>query len=83
MRYGPNYNTIRGNMIANNTYGINVEGSSNNEIIGNIIMNKHYVGIDIHSYSMDNVLYHNNFVNNENQVLFELSTSSAEWNKRM
>lgn len=75
--YDPsNNNTISGNIIANNgagTYGggISLHGFYNT-ISGNNITNN-YRGIGLHSvYPMasDNFIYHNNFVNNTDQVNF-------------
>lgn len=71
--------SVSGFTIRNNLNGIYLEGSSNNTIVENMIVNNQY-GVYVHSYSVDNIIYHNNFINNTNQAFLESSTSSAEWN---
>ena len=60
-----NHNNISGNNMANNTDGIRVDSSSKNNICGNNIANN-YWGISV--MATTNKVYHNNFVNNHNQV---------------
>jgi len=62
-------NTISGNNILNNTeVGIHLwEGSRGSIVSENNIINNGY-GVRIDLYSWDNVLYHNNFINNTHQV---------------
>jgi len=65
--YGSFYNSIFGNNIANNGYGICLGYSSNdNSIFGNNIANNS-LGIYL-TGSSNNVIYHNNFVDNARQV---------------
>ncbi len=61
-------NRIYGNIIANSHYGIKVENSSNNIILeNNITCNAFAV---ILSFSFDNLIYHDNFINSKTwQVL--------------
>lgn len=63
-----NYNIISRNEVLNNSaYGISVEEDShNNSIIGNNII-KNDCGIRILD-SIDNRIYHNNFINNSQQI---------------
>jgi parallel beta-helix repeat protein len=66
--YSSNYNSISGNSIANNYYGISLEDSSNyNSISGNIMTANSYDGIRL-DYSSNNLIYHNNFIGNAEQV---------------
>jgi len=61
------YNTISGNNIANNEYGIMLTRlNAYNSIVGNSITNNRY-GIRLWT-SNYNSIYHNNFVNNGEQV---------------
>lgn len=76
---GANENLIQRNIIANSTYGINIEGSSHNIIVENTITNNSYVGVSVHSYSIDNKIFHNNFIDNLNQAFLETATSSVMW----
>ena len=66
------YNSIAGNnIVANNDYGIYLSDSSKNSISGNNITNN-YVGIYFY-HSSNNVIYHNNFLENTYQVYLESS----------
>ena len=63
-----NYNTISGNSITNNWCGIRLyESSNNNSISGNDIEANNAYGIYLY-FSSNNKFYHNNFVDNTNQV---------------
>ena len=64
-------NTISGNNITNNDDGIFLSSSSNNTISGNNITNNGRCGIYLvyPSYSSNNNIYHNNFINNTYQVV--------------
>ncbi len=55
---------ILNNNVSNNTYGINLDSSSNNTIVGNTILNNNEYGIRLDTLSTSNTIYHNNFVNN-------------------
>jgi parallel beta-helix repeat protein len=70
------YNSIFGNIITNNSnFGIFLNGAGYNNIIGNNITNN---GRGISVYICDNnVIYHNNFVNNTNHV--ETDDSINTW----
>jgi parallel beta-helix repeat protein len=72
-------NMISGNSITNNGYGMNGCGidlvySSNNTIFGNSITNNGY-GIYLYESSNNNSIYHNNFINNIEQVYSSESTN--------
>jgi parallel beta-helix repeat protein len=59
--------SIIGNTIVNNKYGINMPGGAEHcLIVGNVIANNEE-GISI-SNSNDTLFYHNSFINNQNQV---------------
>ena len=62
---------IARNIIANNIYGIFLrEGSVNNTIVGNTVSHNS-VGLKIaDTYSENNLIYHNNFIENEQQVVY-------------
>lgn len=60
--------TISGNLITNNVQGgINLALSEDNTIINNTISG-HIRGIDLGSSSINNHIYHNNFINNIDQA---------------
>lgn len=62
-------NSISTNIAKNNRGGIVLINDSNNNFIsGNIVENNIYNGIFITSDSDNNLIYHNNFMNNENQA---------------
>jgi len=61
-------NIVKKNVVANGfETGFNLWFSSNNSFIENSISSTHYDGIRLFA-SNDNRIYHNNFVDNENQV---------------
>jgi len=61
-------NTVNNNMLSSNELGISlIEGSNGNTIVGNTILNSGYVGVSLF-YSSGNSFYHNNFINNTDQV---------------
>jgi parallel beta-helix repeat protein len=71
-------NTVSENLITNNYVGVALGASSNNTVSENLITNN-YVGVDLEPqaptagapfiYSSDNMIYHNNFINNSVQAL--------------
>jgi parallel beta-helix repeat protein len=68
-------NTITGNEITqNNRYGISLESSSDNRIEQNTFQ-KNTVGIFLDSGSLSNLIFRNNFLNNQN-VISESQTST-------
>ena len=80
--YASSANSISGNSIANNGYGIRLNSEYNDNCISaNNITNNGY-GIYLNSYfpvPSRNKIYHNNFINNVQQVLFigELSGNNV------
>jgi parallel beta-helix repeat protein len=72
-------NTISGNNIANNwANGITLSWSSdNNSIVGNNIANN-WDGIAL-DFSSNNLIYHNNFMDNTQQVYFTVSGYANFW----
>jgi parallel beta-helix repeat protein len=61
--YQSSHNRISKNFISNIEYGIGVEYSSNNNVIGNTMTLVNQYGIWL-LLSSNNVIYHNNFINN-------------------
>jgi parallel beta-helix repeat protein len=59
--------TITDNVIANCKYGVSITSAYSNNIIDNTVMNCTY-GISIHYLTENNTVYHNNFINNVQQV---------------
>jgi len=68
-----NHNNITGNQLESNAIGINLQGNCN-VIAGNILRSSIQLGIMLSG--SDNVIYHNNFVNNAKQVW---TNSSNSW----
>ncbi len=64
------YNTIHKNILINNLAGIVVMGKPDNDLTNNIItenlIKDNQCGIQILSYTSNNQIYHNNFINNIN-----------------
>jgi len=61
-------NTISGNEISqNNKFGLSLESSSGNRIEQNTIQ-KNTVGISLDETSLDNLIFRNNFLNNQNVI---------------
>jgi parallel beta-helix repeat protein len=68
---------IENNFVHHNNYGITLYLSENNTIRGNMVSNNTW-GIHVHWYSDGNLIFHNNFINNTQQVdVFE--TSNNTW----
>ncbi|RLI41170.1 hypothetical protein DRO69_11920 [Candidatus Bathyarchaeota archaeon] len=73
-----NYNGISRNNIANNWEGIAIRHASNhNSISGNNVINNGW-GIDLY-YSSNNRFYHNNFINNTQQVFIPTPGYTNTW----
>jgi parallel beta-helix repeat protein len=66
-------NTISENNMTNNGFGIFLDDAVNNTIFRNNIA-KNYYGV---SQSTGNIIYHNNFINNTQQVLLPESFNTA------
>jgi parallel beta-helix repeat protein len=63
------FNLISTNNVTNNTVGIELEGNcDNNTIECNTVSYSRSYGIILSTYPTNNTLYHNNFINNANQV---------------
>ncbi len=78
--YGSSNNSICFNSIlANGGDGVRLDYSSNyNSVLGNSISNNNVLGIYIDS-SLGNIFYHNNLLNNPNQVHVDASLSGNIW----
>jgi len=74
VRFSSN-STISDNSISNGGSGISFSGSLNSFIMGNLLANND-IGIAFTFDSANNQVYHNNFVNNTQQVT---STSAVTW----
>ena len=73
-----NNNTITGNNVSSNNYGIRLDNSSNNNsITGNNVSNNNYDGIRLYD-SSNNKIYFNNFINNKDMAYSYKSTNI--WN---
>jgi parallel beta-helix repeat protein len=76
--FSSNYSSVSGNNItASNLYGLRIVDSSNDNISGNSITNNGY-GIWL-DYSPGNRYYHNNFMDNSQQVAFYSSGFASVW----
>jgi len=64
---GSSNNTVVGNFIVNNSHGMWFSGSYNNLVLENTIANNGILGIEL-TDSSNNILYHNNFINNKKHV---------------
>ena len=63
-----NYNIILGNIASsNNEIGITLSGASNNNVLDSTITNNDY-GIYLTEETSNNLIYHNNIINNTNQA---------------
>jgi len=69
----PGNNVLAGNTASNNNHGIHLWGSSNT-ITGNNITNNYYGMYLDYVFSTSNAIYHNNFMDNTNQVYSYPST---------
>ncbi|HEY4675312.1 MAG TPA: NosD domain-containing protein [Candidatus Bathyarchaeia archaeon] len=68
-------NTLSGTKIDHSILGVYLEGSIGNFIVGNSVRKNQQWGVYLGGGSNDNVIYHNNFVDNKNQVSSENSTN--------
>lgn len=73
--YGAEKNIVSENNISKNNFGIQAKGADNNEIFKNYI-NKNQIGIFLCCLAKYNVVYSNNFVENNNSALDEYNN---EW----
>ena len=71
-------NTISENNIINNEDGVLLASSSNNSIYENDIADGEY-GIELWYYSSNNKFYHNNFIDNTQQVYIQTSGYTNFW----
>lgn len=63
--FSSNNNTLIGNTASNNSWGgIYLSDSNSSTLTNNTISSNSWRGIDLHSSSNNNVIYHNNFINN-------------------
>jgi len=80
---GGDFNTVSGNTITNNGKGlivgcgVRLSGGSNNTVSGNNIANNGD-GIDF-QYSSNNIIYHNNFIDNTRQVHISATGYANVW----
>jgi parallel beta-helix repeat protein len=64
-----NMNNITGNMVfSNQILGISLQNSNENQIIGNTISSNVWYGLYVQSTSLNNTIYHNNFIDNTFQA---------------
>jgi len=62
--------TISGNTISGNLQGVFLSGSTDNNLYGNTIIGN-VRGIEIRTSSNNNAIYHNNFINNQEDNAFD------------
>ena len=74
-----NDNTISGNNITKSDWGVTLNESFNNIFSGNNINNSAAVGVYFHNESSSNKFYHNNLINNTQQVHIEVSGFVSFW----
>ncbi|KAF5436534.1 CASH domain-dontaining protein [Candidatus Methanophagaceae archaeon] len=78
--YEANNNILSENTISFMSYrGIRIRRSSGNIISGNIVSNNNKYGVEIQENTSNNIFYHNNFVNNVDNV-FSSKDSTNTWN---
>ena len=74
-------NTLQGNTAnSNDDFGVHLLGSSNNTLRGNVASNNWY-GICLQGSSSNNILYHNNLLNNTNntQHAYDYGANANQW----
>ena len=69
LAYSAPSNTIENNTIVGNDWGVTLYSSSNNLLKGNVLSCNTY-GVDPESESDNNLVYHNNFIDNAEQVVW-------------
>jgi len=72
--YGPN-GMIKGNYVAKNNVGIWISNAFENSIIANTIIENDGWGIQLEGSQQNNLIYHNNFIDNNNN---DIQASIAE-----
>ena len=72
-------NTISGNTITDQKYGIYIGSGADNKIIMNIITNNEKVGVRLSLSTSNNIIYHNKFINNTVGVFDRETTSLNVW----
>jgi parallel beta-helix repeat protein len=75
IRYSTN-NVFSDNVVADQGFGIDLYFSNDNIFRGNTISENLY-GISLYDSSTNNIFYHNNFINNTNQLSYSESASST------
>jgi parallel beta-helix repeat protein len=76
---GTSGNLVTGNVLAANAgFGLGIISSDDNTVIGNDILNNGF-GIWLSSSSRNNVIWHNNFINNSQQVNIVDSSYANTW----
>ena len=76
-----NKNSIAGNSITNNGYGIALSHSNNNSVAGNSITNNNYYGIELYESSNNNSVVENSITNNGVSIfVFESNNNSVAGN---
>jgi parallel beta-helix repeat protein len=72
-------NTILNNHISNSYNGVFMSSSANNnKLLNNDILSSNNYGIYISSGTYDNIIYHNNFINNKNQA-YDGTNKGIKW----
>jgi parallel beta-helix repeat protein len=70
-------NEISKNFIANNKIGVLIRGCVNNSIIGNVISENQDWGLHLADGSRNNVIYHNNFLHNQQEGGIQVLVTST------
>jgi parallel beta-helix repeat protein len=71
--YGSGYNNLSGNSITNNKIGLWFFGSSHNKMVSNNITDSQR-SMYLEMQAFDNMIYHNNVVNNVQQVFTDIDS---------
>jgi parallel beta-helix repeat protein len=70
-----NFNIVTDNTISNNDFGIRLHSSKNNTIWENTFGSKNIIGIHLGNSSNNNIIFHNNFINNTQHANDECNNS--------